>query len=393
MNKKIAYIGAAPAYYFIPFLQELTKEEGVELDVYWGSQETTNIFESKQYGVRVDETEGLLDGYKYKFLKNVYGKESFQNGFFGLNSFDFYRDFKNKKYDFIIVHGWQYLNNINAIVAAKLSGTKVLLRAETPLNQELRKSRGKLFLRKIILKGLFKLVSGFLYISTENKKFYKYYGIQEYKLFLTPYSVNNNKFQDYALKNKGNKSLVRKSIGVEEDDVVIIFVGKLFHKKRPLTLLRAFNKIKQGNKKLLFIGSGEDEEKLKQYVTDNNMNNVIFSGYQTQNELPKFLNIADIFVLPSGDGETWGLVNNEAMNFQLPIVVSDIVGSHFDVATKNNGFVFKLDDINELTRYLEKLVGDKRLREEFGSESLKIVNEFSSLNVKNGIMKAIQELC
>jgi len=50
---------------------------------------------------------------------------------------------------------------------------------------------------------------------------------------------------------------------------------------------------------------------------------------------------ADAFVLPSDNGETWGLVTNEAMLFGLPVIVSDQVGCGPDlVIAGETGFIF-----------------------------------------------------
>ena len=391
--KRVAYLGAAPAYYFVPFLKKLASVENIDLTVFWGSRETTQKYFEKQFGRIVDESKGLLEGYNYYFLKNLIGKETYQKGFWGLNSFEFFKIFKKEKYDFLIVHGWQYLNNINAIIAAKKNGVKVLLRAETPLNQEAEKSKLKLAIKKPLLKALFRLIDGFLYIGEENRLFYKSYGIEDDRLFFTPYSVDNEKFQKYRLKNLQKRDKFRTELGISKNDVVYIFVGKLIYKKRPFTLIRAFEKLQKqfDNVKLLIVGSGELEDSLKKYVKQQNIKNVIFAGYQSQENLPKFLLLSDVFVLPSGVGETWGLAVNEALNFGLPVILSNMVGSAKDLATKNNGFIFKLDDIDDLSNCMKRLI-DPKLRKKMSEESLKLVNIYSPENVVKGILKAIEVL-
>ena len=48
--------------------------------------------------------------------------------------------------------------------------------------------------------------------------------------------------------------------------------------------------------------------------------------------------------MASSFGETWGLSVNEAMNFKLPIVVSNLTGSSSDLVCSNkNGYTFELD--------------------------------------------------
>ena len=51
-----------------------------------------------------------------------------------------------------------------------------------------------------------------------------------------------------------------------------------------------------------------------------------FAGFRNQSELPRYLAAADVLVLPSDAGETWGLVVNEAMACGLPAIVSRAAG-------------------------------------------------------------------
>ena len=61
-----------------------------------------------------------------------------------------------------------------------------------------------------------------------------------------------------------------------------------------------------------------------------------------------------MIVLPSGYGETWGLVINEAIEYGLPVIVSDMVGCSIDLCN-NNGYIFKYKDITDLTSKLKKI--------------------------------------
>jgi glycosyltransferase involved in cell wall biosynthesis len=83
-------------------------------------------------------------------------------------------------------------------------------------------------------------------------------------------------------------------------------------------------------------------------------------------------------VLPSAYQETWGLVVNEAMNFSLPVIVSDRVGCAADLVQDGwNGFVFPTGDIASLADALRKLVVSRDLRATFGGRSREIVAEYS----------------
>jgi glycosyltransferase involved in cell wall biosynthesis len=119
------------------------------------------------------------------------------------------------------------------------------------------------------------------------------------------------------------------------------------------------------------------------------MPDVHFAGFLNQGELPEAYAAADVFVLPSRLHETWGLVVNEAMNFALPVVVSDKVGCAADLVRNGaNGFVVEHDVTGALAQAIETLVDDAPLRARFGAMSRKIVERFSIEACADGIVTA-----
>ena len=80
-----------------------------------------------------------------------------------------------------------------------------------------------------------------------------------------------------------------------------------------------------------------------------------FAGFRNQSELPRFFQLADVFVLPSRH-EPWGLIVNEAMASGCPVIVSTDVGCHADLVTDGvEGCVFPVGDIPALTQALHRV--------------------------------------
>jgi glycosyltransferase involved in cell wall biosynthesis len=117
---------------------------------------------------------------------------------------------------------------------------------------------------------------------------------------------------------------------------------------------------------------------------------VHFVGFKNQTELPQYYGLADIFVLPSGIGETWGLVVNEAMCFGLPIIVSDLVGCGSDlVKPAENGYTFPVGDVKELVNRLEGLIANRESRIAFGEKSFEIIQNYNYEKDVDGILTAM----
>ena len=325
----------------------MAKDDEIDLLVLYCSDENVKGHIDIGFGVKVKWDIPLLEGYNYKFLKNNSWKPSIYKGFFGLVNLEIFKVLKNERGSYLVIHGWAYATNFIAVIAAKLSGVKLCLRAENPLNQELLKSRHILFLRKIFFKYIFyPLFDYFFYIGSQNKKLYEYYGAKSNKLIFTPYAVDNDRFRAEYKKYRDQKTVIRKELKLPLDKKIILTSGKYVPKKRPLDLLKAYHLLNNQNIALLFLGDGELRNEMEDYIKENNLSDVYLTGFKNQSEIGKYFAVADIFVLASDAGETWGLVVNEAMNFGLPIIVSDMVGCAEDLVIENvNGFIFNIGNI------------------------------------------------
>jgi glycosyltransferase involved in cell wall biosynthesis len=139
----------------------------------------------------------------------------------------------------------------------------------------------------------------------------------------------------------------------------------------------------------MLVGDGALRVELERKISDSGIANTILPGFLNQDELPFAYTAADILVLPSGFNETWGLVVNEAMNFSLPIVVSDQVGCGRDLVKEGwNGFAFDHADENQLVDRLMQLVQNAAMRKEFGRNSAALVADYTVENCARGIVRA-----
>ena len=110
-------------------------------------------------------------------------------------------------------------------------------------------------------------------------------------------------------------------------------------------------------------------------------------------EIGKYYSLADVFVLLS-DSETWGVVVNEVMNFGKPVIVSDTVGCGPDLVKQGeNGYIFPVGDVEELSKHLDDLSKNPSRRKAFGKKSLEIVKNYSfdkDVEAINGVINNIK---
>jgi len=384
--KKIAFLYTHPIQYFTPFHKILNNLVGDRAMVFY-CLDTSNGYYDNEFNQSIKWDIQLLEGYKFKFLKpSILSKLSKKFRYY--NS-DVLSNLKQTSPDIIIIHGWGYLTAIKSIILARLLNIKIWIRGETPLSHELKKRGVKKFIHILFLKAIFSQIDKFLVIGKENKAFYKYLCVSENKFIYAPYCVDNS---DQKKKSEilPSKDSIKQQIGIPTDSFVVLFCGKLIDKKNPLDLLKAFHLAKIENSYLLYIGDGEMQEILKNYINKNSLDNVLMLGFKNQSEMPLYYKAASIFVLPSGLGETWGLVVNEAMNNELPIIVSDMVGSSKDLVIEGeNGYIFPEHDIEKLSHYLTIAANDINWLRNAGEKSKQMIQHYSYDTIITNIIKHI----
>lgn len=129
---------------------------------------------------------------------------------------------------------------------------------------------------------------------------------------------------------------IRKLYGLNDDDFVVLFTGRLRPHKGILELLNAFNTINEENIKLLLIGDFlseskehsrneiDFEEKCLQIINSNK--NIVRTGNVSYDKIPDFYHISDIQIIPSMWEEGAGLVAIEGMASGLPLIITNSGG-------------------------------------------------------------------
>lgn len=376
----VIFINSHPIQYFAPLYQYMNRH-GLEAACWYCSDENVKGHMDAEFQSMVAWDIPILEGYPYRFFKNRSWKASLYNGFFGLFNPGMVRALFQEPRSVVVVNGWAYLTNILILLAAKLAGHRVCMRGESPLNQELLKSKTNLLIKRVILQGfLFRCIDKFLYIGNQNRAFYQYFGVTDDKLVFVPYAVDNERFQEASSRLTPHKVALRRELGLSEDAKVLLFTAKYIEKKRPLDLLAAYGKLSTANKCLVMVGEGRLRATMEEFIRDHQLQGVVLKGFVNQLDIVKYYAVADVFVMCSGEGETWGLSVNEAMNFNLPVVVSDMAGCSFDlIGEGRNGFVATVGDIDSLTSAIERALqlGEINTRELIGKYSFAtILNSF-----------------
>lgn len=161
------------------------------------------------------------------------------------------------------------------------------------------------------------------------------------------------------------------------DGRVVLFVGRLIYQKGLNYLLEAMQEV---DATLILVGDGELKEKLMEESSRLGINDKIrFAGRASEDELPVYYSMADVFALPSvGGGETFAVVQLEAMAFGVPVVnTSLLTGVTFVSPHNETGLTVPPRDSSALAEAINKILQDDALRQRLSENARKRASFFS----------------
>lgn len=164
---------------------------------------------------------------------------------------------------------------------------------------------------------------------------------------------------------------LRNQYHVKPTDFVIGTVGRLFDDHKKITDIIATIKMVENvdNLKLLVVGSGRDEELIKQKAIDLGVQDkVIFTGYQF--DTAPFYRLMNVFCIAS-QREGFGLVAAEAMLHRLPVIATKVGGLQNVVVHDETGILIKPNQPKDIALAINKLYNDPQLLDSFADKGFK----------------------
>lgn len=388
MNYRLGILTTHPVQYQVPWFRALA-DAGVDLTVYY-----CQIPDSRQqgdgFGVSFQWDIPLLDGYTYKVLPNVARVPSLTR-FNGCDTPGINEVVRSGRFDVFVVNGWVVRSCLQLLVACRMHGVPCVVRGES--NSLRQRPWATRFLHRVLLSQY----AAVLAIGRRSQEFYLANGVPSHRIFSTPYCVDNAHFSGAADRFRQERQERRARWGIAQEACVFLFSGKLIAKKRPLDIIEGLARCIAGGVSakqvhLLVVGDGDLMAECRSLSGRRGVP-VSFTGFLNQSEIPCAYACSDCLVLPSDDGETWGLVVNEAMACGLPAIVSDHVGCQADLVEEGvTGSVFPVGDVDALGRAMTGMMGNREMRENMGANAKERVGCYSYARVVEGTLEALTYL-
>jgi len=169
----------------------------------------------------------------------------------------------------------------------------------------------------------------------------------------------------------------------------ILFVGRLEKRKGLNYLLEAFEQVKQeiSDSRLIIVGPGTRlRRKYEKQVRRSGLKDVVFVGFVSYDELPRYYKTADVFCAPATGRESFGIILLEAMAAGKPIVASNIEGYASVVTHGVDGLLVPPEDKESLAQALISLLTDQSLRQEMGAKGRAKALEYSWEHVARNVL-------
>lgn len=173
----------------------------------------------------------------------------------------------------------------------------------------------------------------------------------------------------------------------------ILYVGKLHRGKGVDILIQAFCNLTKANLgvQLTIIGDGPQGKALRRLVGGLEIDDqVVFAGEVLHEDIWQYYQAADVFVHPAILAEPFGRTILEAMQFSLPLIVSN-AGAPPEIIG-DAGLVFEKGNVEDLTGKLGLLYRDEKLRHKLSSNCSKVLRNYDRDKILDKITTLYQQV-
>ncbi len=279
-----------------------------------------------------------------------------------------------QKWDKVIIGGYSTPTAMLAIEYMRLKKISFYLEVDGGLIRK--DSKLKFWLKKHFISA----ASGWFSSGKETTKYLVHYGANKEKIYEYPFSSLQEKDILPALPTIGQKQELRKQLGIKEDKV-IVSVGRFSYQKgygKGYDILMKSEEILPKDIGIYIIGDEPTQEFIN-WKEEKTLNQVHFVGFQSKENLQKWYQAADVFVLPTRE-DIWGLVINEAMAQGLPVITTNKCVAGLELIKEGqNGYIIPTENSKALAEAILKIF--KQDCRAMGQKSLEFIKPYTIENM------------
>jgi glycosyltransferase involved in cell wall biosynthesis len=203
------------------------------------------------------------------------------------------------------------------------------------------------------------------------------YGYPSGRATVIPNGVDYMRFGgDSTVAEKAHE--VRRSLCIQPEERVILYLGRLMERKRVIDLVAAMPRILTGspNTRLVIVGKrNSNAERLEAEARNLQVaERVQLVNHVPYSEVPAYYAMADVYCLPSAY-EGFPFTVLEAMSAGTPVVASDIPGIDEQVTPNRTGLLHAVGDINQISQHILRVLADTCLARRLSTAGRNLVRQ------------------
>jgi len=187
-----------------------------------------------------------------------------------------------------------------------------------------------------------------------------------------------------------NRLKTRKSINVNENEIMVLSVGELNRNKNHQVIIKAIAELRDIKIKYVICGQGSLRDELIKLSKELKVDHQVeFLGFRS--DIPELMDAADIYAFPSfREGLSVSLM--EAMASGLPVVCSNIRGNSDLIVEDKGGYLIQPSDYLEASKKIKELYKCAEFRNKFGDYNKLYITKFSVINVMDEMLRIYKEM-
>jgi glycosyltransferase involved in cell wall biosynthesis len=387
---KVALLSYHPISYHAAFYRAVHNDNRLlEMVLYLDTFGICSAFDA-EFQDKVKWGNEVLTGYRLRFFKNFAWKGKGRPiGPLGCINPGIFFHICFSNYD-AIVTDYASFSAWLAYAAALIRGIPIILRGESDLVKERPRSLW-VSLKNLALPYMISRAMAVLYSCKKNKEYFMRYGAKEESLFPILSSADTSQFANIVDKRDYVRRSLRERYGIPDDAFVIVFVGRLIPRKRPMDILQACIQIDSEGQRVwcIFVGDGPSHRDLEAIAKRHNFQRIVITGFQHGEELAQHYLIGDTFVLPS-EWDPTPKALNEAITCGIPSIVSAGVGLADDLIIDGvSGLIFPVGNVACLATHIRRLLVDNRFCDRLAESATEMAKEWTPAKNAEGLTAAL----
>jgi glycosyltransferase involved in cell wall biosynthesis len=388
---RLVIVVSHPIQHFVSFYRALAAHPRIDLTVVYASKIGTKPYFDKDMNTEIVWNMDLLGGYQYVFLPEADNITS--SGPLKINNPSVSAELDRLQPDIVVIYGYSQMTALRALWWCRRHKIPAMMISDSEMKRP--RSQRVRMAKRATVPFILKQFDCFLTVGDCNEDYYRHYGVPDERLFRSPFTIDEEVYRDVHENRAQLRSEERQSMGLSNEEVVVLTVGKINDRKRSRDVIEAAKLLRTNDRSkapitFLFAGNGDLMHELAAESEASHLP-VKFLGFINLDQLPKTYAAADMILHPSSQ-DPHPLVMSEGSCIGLPLIISDRVGAAgpTDIARPGeNAIVFPCGDVKALAQAVQRLAGDGELRTRMGKASLKIFDELDMNRSVDGVIRAI----